>query len=82
MFEKITEKVTELAVAAKVYDARSVLKDAARRFARDESGAAMVEYTVLLGVILAVTIGTITAVGGDVSTIWGKLKAYMDTAAG
>ncbi len=82
MFEKITDKVTELAVAAKVYDARSVMKDFASRFHRDESGAAMVEYTVLLGLILAITIATISLVGTNLSTIWNSVQTATATAAG
>ncbi len=39
----------------------------------DESGAAFIEYTVLLGVILAVTIGTITAVGTWANAQWTLL---------
>lgn len=39
----------------------------------DEDGASFIEYTVLLGVILAVTIGTISAVGGWANTVWGDL---------
>ncbi len=43
----------------------------------DKSGAAFIEYTVLLGVILAVAIGVITAVG-----IWasGRLGRISNTA--
>ena len=39
----------------------------------DKSGASFIEYTVLLGVILAVSIGTITAVGGWANGVWGTL---------
>jgi pilus assembly protein Flp/PilA len=44
-----------------------------KRFARDEEGAALVEYTVLLGVMLVAVIGTIVLVGGWVNTKWAAL---------
>jgi len=44
-----------------------------RRLGRDESGAALVEYTVLLGVMLVAVIGTIVLVGGWVNTKWTAL---------
>jgi Flp pilus assembly pilin Flp len=75
MYKKLTDKVTELAVAAKVYDARSVVKDVARRLRRDESGAAMIEYSVLLSIILAATIAIILLVGGKVTAAWTALNA-------
>jgi Flp pilus assembly pilin Flp len=40
---------------------------------RDENGASFIEYTVLLGVILAVSIGTISAVGGWANGVWVAL---------
>ena len=44
-----------------------------RKFGRDEVGAALVEYTVLLGVMLVAVIGTIALVGGWVNTKWAAL---------
>lgn len=70
MYNKLTEKVTELVVAANFYDARSVVKDLARRLRRDESGAAMIEYSVLLSIILAATIALIITIGGKVTGAW------------
>ena len=43
----------------------------------DVSGAAMIEYTVLLGVILAVTIGVITVVGTKAGNVWSVLNTAM-----
>ena len=40
----------------------------AKRFSADEDGAALVEYTVLLGVMLVAVISTIVLVGGWVNT--------------
>ena len=44
-----------------------------QRLGRDEEGAALVEYTVLLGVMLVAVIGTIVLVGGWVNTKWAAL---------
>ena len=43
------------------------------RFRRDEEGAALVEYTVLLGIMLVAVISTIVLVGGWVNTKWTAL---------
>lgn len=47
------------------------------KFRREEDGAAMVEYTVLLGIITVATIATIILVGGWVSGKWGELNAAL-----
>jgi pilus assembly protein Flp/PilA len=39
----------------------------------DEKGAALVEYTVLLGVMLVAVISTIMLVGGWLNTKWAAL---------
>jgi pilus assembly protein Flp/PilA len=44
-----------------------------KKLAKDEEGAALVEYTVLLGVMLVAVIGTIVLVGGWVNTKWTAL---------
>jgi pilus assembly protein Flp/PilA len=40
---------------------------------KDQEGAALVEYTVLLGVMLVAVISTIVLVGGWVNTKWTAL---------
>ena len=45
----------------------------AMRLSADEDGAALVEYTVLLGVMLVAVISTIVLVGGWVNTKWTAL---------
>jgi len=40
---------------------------------RDEDGAAFLEYTVLLGIILAVSVAVIFAIGAWAGSIWGVL---------
>ena len=44
-----------------------------KRLGRDEEGAALVEYTVLLGIMLVAVISTIVLVGGWVNTKWTAL---------
>jgi pilus assembly protein Flp/PilA len=46
---------------------------AMKRLARDEEGAALVEYTVLLGIMLVAVITTIGLVGGWMTTKWTAL---------
>jgi pilus assembly protein Flp/PilA len=45
----------------------------ARRFREDEDGAAMVEYSILVGVIAAASILAILAIGGWASARFGGL---------
>jgi pilus assembly protein Flp/PilA len=51
-----------------------------RQFRDDENGAAMVEYTILLGIITVAVIGTIVTVGGWVNTKWTALNANLTAA--
>jgi pilus assembly protein Flp/PilA len=44
-----------------------------RNLARDEEGAALVEYTVLLGIMLVAVVATIGLVGGWVNAKWAAL---------
>jgi pilus assembly protein Flp/PilA len=55
---------------------RNVLKSI-ERLGRDEEGAALVEYTVLLGVMLVAVVGTIVLVGGWVNTKWTALLTAL-----
>jgi pilus assembly protein Flp/PilA len=43
------------------------------RLKNDEEGAALVEYTVLLGIMLVAVVATIGLVGGWVNTKWTAL---------
>jgi pilus assembly protein Flp/PilA len=48
-----------------------------KRFRREEDGAAMIEYTVLLGIITVAVIATIILVGTWVGTQWTTLEAAL-----
>lgn len=49
-------------------------------FHADESGAAFIEYTALLGVILAVGIGILVAVGAWAGGVWNALCSTLGSA--
>ena len=57
------------------------LLNSLKRFGKNEDGAALVEYAVLLGIILAVTVGTFTLIGGNANTIFTNLQSMMAGAA-
>jgi pilus assembly protein Flp/PilA len=50
-----------------------------RNLKEDEDGAALIEYTVLLAILIVAVIATITAVGGWVSGRWTALNAALPT---
>ncbi|RNJ41904.1 pilin [Mesorhizobium erdmanii] len=51
-----------------------------RQFRDDENGAAMVEYTVLLGIITVAVIATVVLVGTWVAGRWTALNSALTTA--
>ena len=53
------------------------MKKLLSQFVRDEDGAALIEYTVLLGILVAAVIVTIGLVGTWVSTEWVALEAQL-----
>ena len=48
-----------------------------KKFGNDEEGAALVEYTVLLGILLVAVIVTIGTVGTWISTQWTTLVTNL-----
>lgn len=48
-----------------------------KRFVRDEEGASLVEYSVLIGLVTAGVILTISTVGGKVTQAWTNLNTNM-----
>ena len=44
----------------------------------DQNGAAFIEYTVLIGIILAVSIGLISAIGLWANTKWTALNTAVN----
>ena len=49
-----------------------------RNLKRDEGGAALIEYTVLLGILVVAVIATIVAVGGWVNARWTALNTAIN----
>lgn len=47
------------------------------RFAKDEDGAALIEYTVLIGLMLVGVVATVTLVGTWVSGRWTALNTAL-----
>lgn len=54
----------------------------ARALSRDERGATLVEYTILVGLLAATVILTITFVGGWVSDKWDSLDSTLQATCG
>lgn len=51
-------------------------------FFKDEDGAAIPEYALILGVVAAVAITTLISIGGNASQIFTTVDGHMSTAAG
>jgi Flp pilus assembly pilin Flp len=48
------------------------------RFRKDEIGTSMVEYSVLLAIVLGVAVATLTALGANITRIFGLVNALLD----
>lgn len=46
-------------------------------FVRDEDGASLIEYSILIGLIAALVVAIIGAVGGWINTQWTTLNAAL-----
>ncbi len=55
----------------------SKMKSLVRRFAKAEDGAALIEYTVLLGILVVAVIALIVAVGNWINGRWSTLNAQL-----
>ena len=51
----------------------SAIKSIFARLHRDKRGATMVEYSILIAIITAVTVASIVTIGGRVSGAWATL---------
>ena len=52
-------------------------KNRVSQLKKNEDGAALIEYTVLLGILLIAVIAIITAVGGWINREWTALNASL-----
>jgi pilus assembly protein Flp/PilA len=50
------------------------------RFRRDEEGAALVEYGILVGLIAVVCIASVVIVGTQISTVFSTIAASLSSA--
>ena len=50
-------------------------------FSKNEEGAALVEYAVILGIILAVTVLVMSNIGSSANSIFTQLSTMMGSAA-
>jgi Flp pilus assembly pilin Flp len=48
-----------------------------RRLSRDEIGTSMVEYSVLLAIVLGVAVATLTALGANITRIFGLVNTLL-----
>ena len=57
------------------------LLNAVQGFSKNEEGAALVEYAVILGIILAVTVVVMSNIGSSANKIFTSLSTMMANAA-
>ncbi len=50
-----------------------------KNFARDDRGASLVEYAILLGIITAAVVVTIGTVGTNIDNIFGNIATSLGT---
>ena len=53
-----------------------------KRFAADEEGTALMEYTILLGILVIAVIGIITTLGTWISSQWKALCSAVPNKTG
>jgi pilus assembly protein Flp/PilA len=52
-----------------------------KRFAREERGASLVEYAVLVGLVTAVLVASITLMGTQIQTIFANIQNTLAATA-
>ena len=58
------------------------MKQLIQKLLKDESGASLIEYVLIAGIISIVGIGTMGLIGGDIGTIWLNIRGGTQGAAG
>ena len=48
-----------------------------QNFVRDEEGAALAEYGLLIGLIAVVCVAGVTALGTEISALFGRIKGKL-----
>jgi pilus assembly protein Flp/PilA len=52
------------------------------KFRKEEDGASLIEYSLLVGLISIAVILAISAISGNLQTIWTNTSSAVNTAAG
>jgi pilus assembly protein Flp/PilA len=52
------------------------MKQLIQKLLKDESGAALIEYVLIGGIISIVGVGAMITIGGDVGSIWTKIAGW------
>ena len=52
-----------------------------KRLVADDSGAEMVEYALVLGLVAIAAIGAVTAVGTNANAIWTSISGTLGSSA-
>ncbi|MFV9474293.1 Flp family type IVb pilin [Advenella sp. RU8] len=55
------------------------MKDQLMAFWKDEEGATAIEYALIAGLIAVAIIGALTALGGNISTLFGKISNELNS---
>ncbi len=55
----------------------SYMKELLASFHKDESGATMIEYSLLIGLITALVVAAVIAIGGWAGAQWNALRAAL-----
>ena len=56
------------------------MRNIVSRFAKDEQGAALVEYGRLVGLIAVVCVGAVTTLGGTINGVFGTINLALTAA--
>lgn len=48
-----------------------------RQIGKDESGAALIEYTALAGILVAVTAAVFSGIGTDIAAKWASIASFF-----
>jgi Flp pilus assembly pilin Flp len=52
-----------------------------KNFWKEEEGQDLIEYALLLGFITLAVVGALTAIQGNLNTLWGNAESAVGTAA-
>lgn len=58
------------------------MKDLAKKFLADESGATAIEYGLIAGLISIAAVAAMTTIGGSLETLFGDVQTELTNSAG